>query len=73
VREQLKDVHVPVLITVGRYDWITPVEASEELHSLLPNSELVVFENSGHSPQQEEKELWLATIRDFLQRHGAYD
>jgi proline iminopeptidase len=73
VREQLKDVHVPVLITVGRYDWITPVEASEELHSLLPNGELVVFENSGHSPQQEEKELWLATIRDFLQRHGAYD
>ena len=73
VRPLLPFVDVPVLITVGRHDWITPVEASEELHSLLPNSELVVFENSGHSPQQEEKELWQATIRDFLQRHGAYD
>jgi proline iminopeptidase len=72
VRDQLAQITVPVLITVGRHDWITPVEASEELHALLPNSELAIFENSGHSPQQEESELWLATIRDFLNRHGAY-
>lgn len=73
LREQLHQLTVPVLITVGRHDWITPVEASEELHGLLPNSELVIFENSGHSPQIEERDLWLATIRDFLTRHGAYD
>jgi len=48
------------------------VSASEELHALLPHSELAIFENSGHSPQQEEQELWVATIRDFLARHGAY-
>ena len=72
VRDQLSKITVPVLITVGRHDWITPVEASEELHALLPNSELAIFENSGHSPQQEEAELWIATIRDFLERHGAY-
>lgn len=73
VRDKLRDINVPVLITVGRHDWITPVEASEELHRLLPNSELAIFENSGHSPQQEEQDLWLETIRDFLTRHGAYD
>lgn len=73
VRDRLKEITAPVLITVGRHDWITPVEASEELHALLPNSELAVFENSGHAPQKEESELWLATIRDFLRRHGAYD
>ena len=72
VRDQLSKITVPVLITVGRHHWITPVEASEELHALLPNSELAIFENSGHSPQQEEAELWIATIRDFLERHGAY-
>ncbi len=70
IREQLKSLQVPTLITVGRHDWITPVAASEELHSVLPNSELVVFENSGHSPQKEESAAWLATIRDFLRRHG---
>jgi hypothetical protein len=25
-----------------------------------------VFEKSGHSPQIEERELFLATVRDFL-------
>lgn len=70
LRDRLAEITVPVLITVGRYDWITPVEASEEIHSLLPNSELMVFENSGHSPQVEENELWVATIRDFLRRHS---
>lgn len=71
LRGRLGEIKVPVLITVGRHDWITPPEASEELHSLLPDSELVIFENSGHSPQVEENDKWIATIRDFLQRRGA--
>lgn len=71
IREQLKSMPVPTLITVGRHDWITPVAASEEIHELLPNSELVVFENSGHSPQKEQSAEWLAAIRDFLKRHPA--
>jgi proline iminopeptidase len=25
-----------------------------------------VFEKSGHSPQTEERELFLSTVRDFL-------
>lgn len=66
---RLGEVRVPVLVTVGRHDWITPLEASQELHRLLPNSELVVFEESGHSPQIEEREKYLQTVRDFLRRH----
>ena len=73
VRDRLREVKVPTLIVVGRHDWITPVEASKELAGLLPNSELVVFENSGHSPQLEENERFIALVRDFLTRHGAYD
>lgn len=68
VREQLKALDIPTLITVGRHDWITPVAASEELHSLLPDSELVIFERSGHSPQKEQKEEWLQAVRGFLDR-----
>ncbi len=69
LRNRLGEMTTPVLITVGRHDWITPVAASEEMHRLLPNSELVIFENSGHSPQVEENDKWIATIRDFLARH----
>ena len=72
VREQLKTLNIPTLITVGRHDWICPLEASEEMHELLPVSQLAIFENSGHSPQKEENELWIATIREFLKAHDAY-
>ena len=58
----------PTLVTVGRYDWVTPVSSSETIASLLPNAELVVFEHSGHSPQNEERELFQATMRGFLDR-----
>jgi proline iminopeptidase len=57
-----------VLINVGRHDWITPVEASEEMAALIPGAELVIFENSGHSPLHEERKLWEATVRNFLDR-----
>lgn len=69
VRPQLPTITVPTLITVGRHDWVCPVEASEEIAAGIPGSELAIFENSGHSPQVEERELWLATVRGFLHQH----
>ncbi len=67
---RLHEIQVPTLVVVGRHDWITPVESSEEIAAGIPNSELVIFENSGHSPQLEENEKFIATVRDFLRRHG---
>lgn len=68
LRDQLPGLDLPVLITVGRHDWITPLSASEELAALLPDAELVVFEHSGHGPQNEERDRWTAVVRDFLAR-----
>lgn len=64
--EQLKNIQVPVLVTVGRHDWITPVVASEDIHREVPNSTLVIFENSGHSPHLEENEKYIELVRDFI-------
>jgi len=66
ISEQLRGVRVPTLVTVGRTDWITPVECSEKITSLMPDARLVVFEHSGHSPQIEEADAWTATVRAFL-------
>jgi proline iminopeptidase len=66
IKAQLPGVTCPTLVTVGRDDWITPVASSETIASLIPNAELVVFEKSGHSPQIEERELWLQVVREFL-------
>ncbi|WP_425148705.1 alpha/beta fold hydrolase [Deinococcus sp.] len=65
---RLPEIKVPVLVTVGRHDWITPLEASEELAAHLPNSELVIFEHSGHAPQVEEHGRYLEVLRSFLAR-----
>jgi proline iminopeptidase len=68
--DRLHEITVPTLVTVGRHDWITPVEASEEIAAHIPNAELVIFEESGHSPDLEENERFVAVVRDFLARHG---
>lgn len=68
VKPYLHKVQCPTLVVVGRSDWITPVAYSEEIHSLIPQSELVIFEESGHSPPLEEPERFQAVLRDFLTR-----
>jgi proline iminopeptidase len=66
LRPQLPSIKAPTLVTVGRTDWVTPVSSAETIAELIPNSTLVVFEKSGHSPQHEEYELFQSTMRDFL-------
>jgi proline iminopeptidase len=71
IKDQLSKITCPTLATVGRYDWITPVAASERIAERIPNSRLVEFEKSGHSPQIEEAEEWRRTVREFLREVGA--
>jgi proline iminopeptidase len=53
-------------VTVGRTDWVTPVPSAETIASLIPDSRLVIFDKSGHSPQIEEFDKFQAVLRDFL-------
>ncbi|MEM6427937.1 MAG: alpha/beta hydrolase [Deinococcota bacterium] len=70
VADRLHSINVPTLVIVGRHDWITPLAASEEMAEKIPGAELVIFENSGHSPQLEENERFIQVVRDFLARHS---
>jgi proline iminopeptidase len=62
----LPGVRCPTLVTVGRADWVTPVSSAQTIASLIPDSRLVVFERSGHSPQIEEAARFQEVMRDFL-------
>lgn len=68
--DRLPEIGCPVLVTVGRHDWITPVRASEEIAERIPGARLVVFENSGHSPPSEEPERFQQVVRGFLHDAG---
>ena len=68
VRSKLDSIDIPVLIICGRHDWITPVSQSQLMLERLPNSELVIFENSAHWVYVEEPELFQETVGDWLDR-----
>jgi proline iminopeptidase len=66
VRPLLGAITAPTLIVAGRHDWITPPSQAEEIHRLIPGSEYVLFEDSGHMPFIEEQQGFLAVVRRFL-------
>ena len=53
----------------GRYDELRPDQA-EDIHKGIAGSELVIFENSSHTPFHEERELFMRTGERFLDRGG---
>lgn len=63
----LGEINVPTLITVGRYDELTPT-CAETLHRGIPHSELRLFEQSAHMAHLEETERYLQVVREFLRR-----
>lgn len=71
--DDLPGIDVPVLVTVGRHDWITPPEAAVEIADLLPDSRLVVFESSGHSPNLEQQDQYIDRVREFFDEIGFGD
>ena len=62
---RLKEINLPVLFTAGRYDEATP-ETTQFYHSQIPNSSLVIFENSSHMAMLEETDRFIETVRNFL-------
>jgi proline-specific peptidase len=55
----------PALVTVGRYDEITPA-CSQTIVDGVAEGRLVVFERSGHYAHEEEPEVYAAAVAAFL-------
>lgn len=65
VTDELYKITVPTLITVGRYDEITPRNA-EVLNHGIRGSKCVVFEKSSHASRLEEPERYMEVYGGFL-------
>jgi proline iminopeptidase len=65
---RLSEISAPTLILVGEDDFICPPSRAKIMHERIPNSELVVFEKSGHFAHVEEPEAFFDTIRGWLRR-----
>jgi len=65
VTNQLHKIRVPTLVTGGRFDEVSPVEA-RSIHRGIKGSKLATFQKSSHLPMWEERERFMRVISKFL-------
>jgi pimeloyl-ACP methyl ester carboxylesterase len=61
----LHRITVPTLLIYGDKDGLVPPQFGEAYREAIPRSQLVVLENAGHAPFDEQKDAFLATFRRF--------
>ena len=55
---------IPTIIVQGRYDIICPMQSAWDLHNQLPNSQLIIIPDSGHSMLEKGIQKKLIEITD---------
>jgi pimeloyl-ACP methyl ester carboxylesterase len=62
----LAQMRVPTVILHGREDAVLPLEGSLAAHELAPQSEMIILENCGHTPQIEQQDQFNSVLRDLV-------
>lgn len=63
----IKEVRVPTLILWGGKDKLIPPEYAERFHQDIAGSKLIMFDELGHVPQEENPVVTLAAVKIFIQ------
>jgi pimeloyl-ACP methyl ester carboxylesterase len=58
----------PTLIVWGERDRIVPARHGRDVHQLIPNTYLAVFERAGHFPHRDEPGRFVEVVDEFLAR-----
>ena len=58
-------IRIPTLVTVGRYDEITP-SCAQTIVAGIEGARLEIFEESAHMAHEEEPERYAAVVSEFL-------
>jgi pimeloyl-ACP methyl ester carboxylesterase len=66
VRERLPEIACPTLIVWGGSDRVIPVADADVFAELVPDSRLVIFEDTGHLSMLERPAAFNSLLRDFL-------
>lgn len=64
----INDSEVPVLIIWGRLDSWIPASVGYRLHEAITHSELLIYDDLGHVPMEEDPERTISDVREFLIR-----
>ena len=66
LHEDIPAIQQPSLLIWGRYDRILPVRVGDILCQMLSDSRLVIMEDVGHCPNEEEAEEFNHLVLEFL-------
>lgn len=67
--EKIKTIRQPTLILWGAQDRLIPLENAHRFASDIAGAKLVVLEELGHVPQEEDATVTVAAVRSFLRLH----
>ncbi len=65
-RGRLTEIEIPVLIVWGTDDRVIPSAAAHSYNRRIPNSQLAIFEHTGHVPQLERPARFNRLLEEFL-------
>jgi len=66
LEERLGEIEQDTLILWGEKDEWIPLEFADRFHDDLPQSELVIIDDCGHEPQEEQPDKTAEVIIEFL-------
>ena len=65
---KLETIKVPTLLITGAADLVTPPSIMRMIARHIPDNELAIVAESGHSPYWEQPEFFNRTVLDFIGR-----
>lgn len=68
IENSLDKIRQPTLIIWGAQDELILLEDGKRLHSQITGSQLVVFDNCGHLPQEEMPERFVREVSEFMKK-----
>lgn len=68
ITDKLNTIKIPTLITVGKYDEVTP-NIADVIRKNIENSRKVIFENGSHLHMWEERKKYMETLSEFIHSH----
>jgi pimeloyl-ACP methyl ester carboxylesterase len=63
---KIKQINLPTLLLWGKEDTWTPLSFAERFKADLPQSKLIIYENVGHIPMEEQPEITVKDAQAFL-------
>lgn len=68
---QLEKITIPTLLLWGKYDFVVPPRLGFSAYESISSDdkELVIFQNSGHSPMVNEPDKFNQSVISFIEQH----